>query len=102
MGPNRLPSPLGRVDVPWPTRERLLLDLERWLELRFVNKMLGKQEPLFLPIQAYIRDERAELISFPLLNLDPDPSPVTWWEGPSQRQAFSHADRERRRRPIVD
>jgi hypothetical protein len=92
---------LGR-DVRRPTRERLLLDLERWLELRFVNKMLGKQEQLFLPIQARIREERAELISFPLLNLDPDPSPVTWWENPSPRQTAGHADRERRRRPIVD
>jgi hypothetical protein len=92
---------LGR-DVPRPTRQRLLLDLERWLDLRFVNKMLGKQEQLFLPIQARIRDERAELNPFPLLNLDPDPSPLTWWEDPSQHQAAGHADSERRRRPIVD
>jgi hypothetical protein len=89
-------------NVPRLTRERLLLDLERWLDLRFVNKMLGKQERLFLPIQARIHDERAELVSFPLLNLDPDPSPVTWWEDPSQRQGTGHADREHRRRPIVD
>jgi hypothetical protein len=89
-------------DVRPLTRQRLLLDLERWLDLRFVNKMLGKQEQLFLPIQARIRDERAKLISFPLLNLDPDPSPVTWWGDPSQRTGASHADSERRRRPIVD
>jgi hypothetical protein len=92
---------LGR-DVRRPTRERLLLDLERWLELRFVNKMLGKQEQLFLPIQARIRDERAKLVSYPLLNLDPDPPPLTWWEDPNQRKASDHADSERRRRPIVD
>jgi hypothetical protein len=101
------PQILGRVldlgrDVPRATRRRLLLDLERWLELRFVNKMLGKQEQLFLPIQARIRDERAELNPFPLLNLDPDPSPLTWWENPSPRQTAGHADSERRRRPIVD
>ncbi|CBW76969.1 unnamed protein product (plasmid) [Mycetohabitans rhizoxinica HKI 454] len=92
---------LGR-DIPLETRERLLLDLERWLELRFVNKMLGKREQLFLPIQARIREERAELISFPLLNLDPDPSPLTWWDDPSQRKAPDHTNSERRRRPIVD
>jgi hypothetical protein len=92
---------LGR-DVRPLTRRRLLLDLERWLELRFVNKMLGKQEQLFLPIQARIRDERTELNFFPLLNLDPDPSPLTWWEDPSQRKAPDQADSERRRRPIVD
>ncbi|WP_337691207.1 hypothetical protein [Mycetohabitans sp. B46] len=92
---------LGR-DVPRPTRQRLLLDLERWLDLRFVNKMLGKQEQLFLPIQTRIRHERAELNPFPLLNIDPDPSPLTWWEDSSQRQAAGHADNERRRRPIVD
>ncbi|WP_338861314.1 hypothetical protein [Mycetohabitans rhizoxinica] len=101
------PEILGRVldlgrDIPRETRERLLLDLERWLDLRFVNKMLGKQEQLFLPIQARIREERAELISFPLLNLDPDPSPLTWWEDPSQRKASDHANSERRRRPVVD
>jgi hypothetical protein len=101
------PEILGRVldlgrDVRPLTRRRLLLDLERWLELRFFNKMLGKQEQLFLPIQARIRDERAELNPFPLLNLDPDPSPLTWWDDPSQQKAPDHADRERRRRPIVD
>ena len=84
------------------TRRRLLLDLERWLDLRFFNKKLGKQEQLFLPIQARIRDERAKLNSFPLLNLDPDPSPLTWWDDPSQGKAPDHADSERRRRPIVD
>ncbi|WP_323073806.1 hypothetical protein [Mycetohabitans endofungorum] len=101
------PEILGRVldlgrDVPRPTRQRLLLDLERWLELRFVNKMLGKQEQLFLPMQARIREERAELNPFPLLNLDPDPSPLTWWDDPSQRQAPDQVNSERRRRPIVD
>jgi hypothetical protein len=89
-------------DIRPLARQRLLLDLERWLELRFVNKMLGKQEQLFLPIQARIREERAKLISFPLLNLDPDPSPVTWWEDSGRRKADDHADSERRRRPIVD
>ncbi|MCG1042815.1 hypothetical protein KQH60_09815 [Mycetohabitans sp. B8] len=92
---------LGR-DVRPLTRERLLLDLERWLDLKFLNKNLGKQEQLFLPIQARIREERAKLASDPLLNLDPDPSPLTWWDDPSQRKAPDPADSERRRRPIFD
>jgi hypothetical protein len=92
---------LGR-DIRPLTRRRLLLDLERWLELRFVNKMLGKQEQLFLPIQARIRDERAELNPFPLLNLDPDPPPLTWWEDPDRQKAAGHADGERRRQPIIN
>jgi hypothetical protein len=101
------PEILGRVldlgrDIPQATRQRLLLDLERWLDLRFFNKMLVKQEQLFLPIQARIRNERAELNSFPLLNLNPDPSPLTWWDDPSQQKAPDHADGKRRRRPIVD
>jgi hypothetical protein len=92
---------LGR-DIPQATRQRLLLDLERWLELKFFNKKLGKQEQLFLPIQSRIREERAKLVSFPLLNLDPDPSPLTWWEDPSQQKAPDQADSERRRWPIVN
>jgi hypothetical protein len=92
---------LGR-DVRPLTRERLLLDLERWLDLKFFNKKLGKQEQLFLPIQARIREERAKLASDPLLNLGPDPSPLTWWDGTSQQKTPDHTDSERRRRPIVD
>ncbi|MCG1038407.1 MULTISPECIES: hypothetical protein [Burkholderiaceae] len=101
------PETLGRVldlssGIPSSTRERLLLDLEEWLDWKFFNKTLGKQEQLFLPIQARIRDERAKLAPEPLLNLDPDPSPVTWWEDPNRRKAAGPADSERRRRPIVD
>ncbi|MCG1038408.1 MULTISPECIES: hypothetical protein [Burkholderiaceae] len=101
------PETLGRVldlssGIPSSTRERLLLDLEEWLDWKFFNKELGKQEQLFLPIQARIRDERAKFSPEPLLNLDPDPSPVTWWEDPDRRKATGHTDSERRRRPIVD
>jgi hypothetical protein len=101
------PETLGRIlnlssGIPQSTRERLLLDLEEWLDFKFFHKELGKQEQLFLPIQARIRDERAKLVPEPLLNLDPDPLPVTWWEDPDRRKAAGHADGERRRRPIVD
>ncbi|MCG1019133.1 MULTISPECIES: hypothetical protein [Burkholderiaceae] len=101
------PETLERVldlssGIPSPTRERLLLDLEAWLDWKFFNKELGKQEQLFLPIQARIRDERAKLTPEPRLNLDPDPLPVTWWEDPDRRKTAGHADGERRRRPIVD
>ncbi|CBW73990.1 unnamed protein product [Mycetohabitans rhizoxinica HKI 454] len=37
-----------------------------------------------------------------LLNLEPNPLPVTWWDNSSQQKAASHASDERRRRPIVD
>ncbi|MCG1038409.1 MULTISPECIES: hypothetical protein [Burkholderiaceae] len=101
------PETLGRIldlsnGIPPSTRERLLLHLEGWLDFKFFEKTLGKQEQLFLPIQARIRDERAKLAPEPLFNFDPDPSPVTWWEDPDRRKAASHADDERRRRPIFD
>ncbi|CBW77341.1 unnamed protein product (plasmid) [Mycetohabitans rhizoxinica HKI 454] len=101
------PETLGRIldlgsGIPPSTREILLLDLEEWLDWKFFNKALGTQEQLFLPIQARIRDERAKLAPEPLLNLDPDPLPVTWWEDPDRRKVAGHADGERRRRPIVD
>jgi hypothetical protein len=101
------PETLGRVldlssGIPLSTRERLILDLEEWLDWKFFNKELGKQEQLFLPIQARIREERAKLAPEPLLNLDPDPSPVTWWEDPDRRKVAGHADGERRRRPVID
>jgi hypothetical protein len=101
------PETLGRVldlssGIPLSTRERLLLDLEEWLDWKFFNKALGKQEQLFLPLQERIRSERAKLAPEPLLNLNSDPLPVTWWEDPNRRKAAGHADGERRRRPIVD
>jgi hypothetical protein len=105
------PETLGRVldlcsHIPAEARERHLLDLERWLDWKLLNKALNKplnkQEQLLLPLQARARDERAKLVSEPLLNLDPDPLPVTWWEDPSRRKAPGHAGDERRRQPIVD
>ncbi|WP_338912008.1 hypothetical protein [Mycetohabitans rhizoxinica] len=101
------PETLGRIldlssGIPPSARERLLLEFEGWLDFKFFEKTLGKQEQLFLPIQARIRDERAKLAPEPRYNFDPDPSPVTWWEDPDRRKAASHADGERRRRPIVD
>ncbi|MCF7697067.1 MULTISPECIES: hypothetical protein [Mycetohabitans] len=88
--------------IPPSPRERLLVDLEAWLDFKFFHKELGKPEQLFLPIQARIRDERAKLAPQPRLNFDPDPLPVTWWEDPDRRKAAGHTDGERRRRPIVD
>ncbi|WP_237069852.1 hypothetical protein [Mycetohabitans sp. B2] len=101
------PETLGRVldlssGIPPSTRRRLLLDLEGWLDFKFLDKTLSKQEQLLLPIHARIRDERAKLAPEPRYNFDPDPLPVTWWEDPDRRKAASHADSERRRRPIVD
>jgi hypothetical protein len=101
------PETLGRIldlssGIPPSTRERLLLDLEGWLDFKFFEKTLGKQEQLFLPIQARIRDERAKLAPEPRYNFDPDPLPVTWWEDPDRRKAAGRTDSERRRRPIVD
>ncbi|WP_237069853.1 hypothetical protein [Mycetohabitans sp. B2] len=101
------PETLGRIldlssGIPPSTRERLLLDLEGWLDFKFLEKTLGKQEQLFLPIQARIRDERAKLAPEPRYNFDPDPLPVTWWEDPDRRKAAGHVNGERRRRPIVD
>ncbi|MCG1056019.1 hypothetical protein KQH49_14260 [Mycetohabitans sp. B5] len=101
------PETLGRVldlssGIPPSTRMRLLLDLERWLDVKLLKKTLSKQEQLLFPIQARARDERAKLAPKPRLNLDPDPLPVTWWEDPDRRKATDHADGERRRRPIVD
>ncbi|WP_338910966.1 hypothetical protein [Mycetohabitans rhizoxinica] len=100
------PETLERVldlcsHIPAWARERHLLDLERWLDWKLLNKTLSKQEQLLFPIQARARDERAKLVSEPLLNLEPDPLPVTWWEDPSRRKAPGHAGDERRR-PIVD
>jgi hypothetical protein len=88
--------------IPAQARERHLLDLERWLDWKLLNKTLSKQEQLLLPLQVRVRDERAKLVSEPLLNLEPDPLPVTWWEDPSRRKAPGHAGDERRRRPIVN
>jgi hypothetical protein len=101
------PEALGRVldlcsHIPARVRERHLLDLEEWLDWKLLNKTLSKQEQLLLPLQARARDERAKLVSEPILNLEPDPLPVTWWEDPSRRKAPGHASDERRRRPIVD
>jgi hypothetical protein len=101
------PETLGRVldlssGIPPSTRRRLLLDLERWLDVKLSKKTLSKQEQLLLPIQARARDERAKLAPKPRLNPDPDPLPVTWWDGSSRRQTADHAESERRRRPIVD
>jgi hypothetical protein len=101
------PETLGRVldlcsHIPVEARERHLLDFEEWLDWKLLNKTLSKQEQLLFPIQARARDERAKLVSKPLLNLEPDPLPVTWWEEPSRRKAPGHAGDERRRRPIVD
>ncbi|MCF7694913.1 hypothetical protein KPG66_01870 [Mycetohabitans sp. B2] len=101
------PETLGRVldlnsDLSPTTRKRLLRDLEEWLDWKFFKKALGKQEQLFLPIQARIRDERAKLAPEPRLNLNPDPPPLTWWEDPDRQKAADHANSERRRRPIVD
>jgi hypothetical protein len=101
------PETLGRVldlcsHIPAEARERHLLDLEEWLDWKLLNKTVSKQEQLLLPLQARARDERAKLVSEPLLNLEPDPLPVTWWEDPSRRKAPGHAGDERRRRPIVD
>ncbi|WP_338860663.1 hypothetical protein [Mycetohabitans rhizoxinica] len=101
------PETLGRVldlcsHIPARTRERHLLDLERWLDWKLLNKTLNKQEQLLLPLQARARDERAKLVSEPLLNLEPDPLPVTWWEDPSQRKAPGHAGDKHRRRPVID
>lgn len=101
------PETLGRIldlssGIPPSPRERLLVDLEAWLDFKFFHKELGKPEQLFLPIQARIRDERAKLAPEPRLNLDPDPLPVTWWENPDRRKTANQADGERRRRPIVD
>jgi hypothetical protein len=101
------PETLGRVldlssGIPPSTRRRLLLDFEEWLDWKLFNKTLGKQEQLFLPIQARIRDERAKLAPEPMLNLDPDPSPLDWWDDSDRSKAADHANSERRRRPIVD
>jgi hypothetical protein len=101
------PETLARVldlntDISPPTRKRLIRDLEEWLDWKFFNKALGKQEQLFLPIQARIREERAKLAPEPRLNLDPDPPPLTWWEDPDRQKAAGHADGERRRQPIID
>jgi hypothetical protein len=101
------PETLGRVldlcsHIPAEARERHLLDLERWLDWKLLDKTLNKQEQLLLPLQARARDERAKLVCEPLLNLEPDPLPVTWWEDSSRRKAPGHAGDERHRRPIVD
>jgi hypothetical protein len=101
------PETLERVldlssGIPPSTRRRLLLDFERWLDVKLLKETLSKQEQLLLPIQARARDERAKLAPKPRLNLDPDPLPVTWWEDPDRRKAAAHTDGERRRRPIVD
>jgi hypothetical protein len=99
------PETLGRVldlnsDIPPSTRKRLLLDLEGWLDLKFLNKTLSKREQLLLPILARIRDERARLAFKPLYNFDPDAPPLTWWDDASRPKAADRADRERRRRIV--
>jgi hypothetical protein len=101
------PEILGRVldlssHIPPSTRVRNLHELEACLSLKIAGKTLSKQEQLLLPIQGRIRDERAKLASEPIFNLDPDPSPLTWWDDPEQRKAADHAGSERRRRPVID